>query len=648
MVLPTPMMPPRRPETTGSLPMPAPQIQSFCTSQLLFQNSYDSKSVDITVDMNTNNDDSDDNKDIDANNDDDIDDDIDTNSDSNINDEIKKNLAEIKKNKAEIQKVLKYLVETRGLQTRTLRKYGVGTTTHKFCNDQNQWQSSWCVTFPWILTQAQVDLQDELRHQPDNHTHKKNHSPQTSSPPPPPSSDTTTTSPSSADSLVTRRIKLRSVENKAWQRLDPPGGGWGFFGLHTVPPDATEVVITEGEYDAMAVWQATGRPAISLPNGCRSLPIEVLPLIEHFDKIYLWMDNDRPGKEGAEQFARKIGIERCYLVQPPLPGPKDANEALLQNMNLEEMIRNAQLTPHERISTFDELRQDVLDEIIYPDKYVGSPMKSLATLTKIMKGFRRGEMTVITGPTGSGKTTFLGQLSLDMAEQGVNMLWGSFEIKNTRLLHKLLQQFAREPLPSGDPSQLPKLEAIANRFQRLPLHFLKFHGGSDVDDVLDAMEYAVYVNDVEHIILDNMQFMISRSSTSRSSTFDKFDVQDMAIEKFRKFATEKNVHISLVVHPRKEQEASTLSMSSIYGSAKATQEADTVLILQYDGRRKWIDVKKNRFTGDLGHVSLYFDRQSNRYSEDASVQTKPTRVGSVGGGSPPSAYNKDHWNNSFR
>jgi twinkle protein len=82
-------------------------------------------------------------------------------------------------------------------------------------------------------------------------------------------------------------------------------------------------------------------------------------------------------------------------------------------------------------------------------------------------------------------------MSLDLAEQDVNVLWGSFEIKNTRLIHKLMQQFVREPLPTGDAAMVGNLEAIADRFAQLPLYFLKFHGGSDVDDVLDAMDYAV-------------------------------------------------------------------------------------------------------------------------------------------------------------
>jgi twinkle protein len=180
-----------------------------------------------------------------------------------------------------------------------------------------------------------------------------------------------------------------------------------------------------------------------------------------------------------------------------------------------------------------------------------------------------------------GKTTFLGQTSLDLVEQGINVLWGSFEIKNTRLMHKLLQQYMKDVLPVGlaekdlsveeRQNAMTALTSLADKFESLPMYFMKFHGGSDVDDVLDAseliyllsylpchschiynsplalsvisVEYAAYVHDVEHIILDNMQFMISRQSVEgKGSSFDKFDMQDIAIEKFRKFATEYNVH----------------------------------------------------------------------------------------------------------
>ena len=576
--------------------------------------------------------------------------------------------------------VLHYLIHKRGLEMRTLRKYGVGMAPYPFPNSSDgTWLQHECVTFSWIMSERDAQTQEDLRGAtyvpppltttptattsatptvaPDETSSNAPPSsefpaapipPNPTTPPPPPP-------PPSGERFITRRIKARSVSNKACQRLDPAGGAWGFFGYHTVPLDATEVILTEGEYDAMAVWQATGRPAISLPNGCRSLPVSALPLLERFEKVYLWMDNDGPGQEGAEIFAKKIGLERCYIVRPnaqncpnllvdsssgeALPAssfPKDANDALLQKCDLSRILDTSKLTPHEGILSFDDLRDEVLHEILYPDKYVGRPLPSLPAFTGIVKGLRRGELWVVTGPTGSGKTTMLTQLSLDLAEQGAHVLWGSFEIKNSRLIRKMMQQYSRESLPVTDQN---RLSGLADNFAQLPLHFLKFYGGTDVDDVLNAMEYAVYVNDCQHIILDNMQFMISRQNSN--STFDKFDVQDVAIEKFRKFATDRNVHITLVMHPRKQMDNSRLDLSSVYGSAKATQEADLVLILQDEGNRKFLDVRKNRFNGDLGTSPLFFDRKSGRYQEEPLINVpppsqsqanEPSRGGGGGGG----------------
>jgi twinkle protein len=93
----------------------------------------------------------------------------------------------------------------------------------------------------------------------------------------------------------------------------------------------------------------------------------------------------------------------------------------------------------------------------------------------------------------------------------------------------------------------------------------------------------------------------------------------VAIERFRRFASEKNIHVTLVVHPRKEDEGTRLGLSSIFGSAKATQEADLVLILQNDGEVKYLDVRKNRYDGELGIVPLSFSQHTSAFYEDPDL-----------------------------
>ncbi len=188
----------------------------------------------------------------------------------------------------------------------------------------------------------------------------------------------------------------------------------------------------------------------------------------------------------------------------------------------------------------------------------------------------------------------------------------------------MLQQFA-----GTDLTKQPELfDRWANKFEELPLYFLRYFGSTSVESVLDAMEYACYIYDVEHIVLDNLQFMLSGQSMSATGGFrygdTKFDLQDRAIEMFRAFATAKNVHITLVIHPRKEADGQKLGLASVFGGAKATQEADNVIIIQRgvedpetgnEITPRALEIKKNRFDGDTGRIPFTFDKEKRRIVE---------------------------------
>jgi twinkle protein len=63
------------------------------------------------------------------------------------------------------------------------------------------------------------------------------------------------------------------------------------------------------------------------------------------------------------------------------------------------------------------------------------------------------------------------------------------------------------------------------------------------------MSHAVYVHDISHVIIDNLQFMMGTSN--ENSSLDRYHRQDQIIGSFRRFATDNNVHVTLVIHPRK-------------------------------------------------------------------------------------------------
>ncbi|KAL1117057.1 hypothetical protein AAG570_004385 [Ranatra chinensis] len=376
----------------------------------------------------------------------------------------------------------------------------------------------------------------------------------------------------------------------------------------------TIVVCCPRDFLALAACQKLHHEVICLPHGQQSLPQELLPLFEPYKKLVLWFANDLASWNCVRMFAKKLNEKRCFLVRPQEKQPSP-QIALQEGYDLADIVEKAQPISHASITTFAELREDVLSEIFNVDKVSGVKWKRFPQLNSMLKGHRRGELTVLTGPTGSGKTTFISEYSLDLAIQGVTTLWGSFEIRNQRLARTMLQQYVMTPLEDN----LSMFNFWADSFQRLPLYFMTFHGQQSIEFVMEAVEHASYVHDIGHVIIDNVQFMLGMSVTE-TGFLDRFYRQDALIAAFRNFATLHNVHVTLVIHPRKEREGEQLTTNSIFGGAKASQEADNVLIIQQRTLqslkiRKFLQIAKNRFSGDLGIMPLDFDKASLSFSK---------------------------------
>lgn len=492
----------------------------------------------------------------------------------------------------------------------------------------------------------------------------------------------------SLGSCVVNRSKLRAVKDKSSMRFtNPIENVPGFFGWHLVGKDAEELIVTEGEIDAMTVYQETGVPAVSVPNGARSFQDALVVSAARFKRIVLWYDDDTAGHLGCEEVVRKLGPQRCFVVRPTLddlnaaamgkdakregPPPKDANDLLLGGYDLKELLSRkrspvlaapempvfglpqAAVAASSQASTalvdnmmsFKHLRNEVRKSFDGSEEFLnGKQFQSFPSLNGLLGGHRKGELTIVTGPTGAGKTTFLSQLSLDLCSQGVPTLWGSFEIKNVRLVQSLMQQFVfyesgakswredafREGFDLANPAQF---DHMADLFERLPMHYLKFFGSTDIHRVIQAMSQAVEEQGVEHIIIDNLQYMVAGSGYSAPTAYakssfglNKFETMERVLDEFRAFATNYKTHISLVIHPRKVPENEPISLDAIMGTAKATQEADNVIIIQRDlDFNKTIDVKKNRHNGNLGSFRIGFVPKGKCFSDNGLTNSVSKR-----------------------
>ncbi|KAF2352753.1 P-loop containing nucleoside triphosphate hydrolase [Trinorchestia longiramus] len=291
------------------------------------------------------------------------------------------------------------------------------------------------------------------------------------------------------------------------------------------------------------------------------------------------------------------------------------NETPLHQLQKHEiqarLLSRERLRPNASVLAVADLRDQIYHRLKHPCEVRGVPWRRFPDLQRLLLGHRPGEVTVLSGSTGAGKTTFLAEYSLDLTQQGVTTLWASLEVSKERLCEVLLQQYSGAPLPSDRTS----FDALWHAFRQLPLYFLDVHGQQPLDLIMEAIRESVLVRGVRHVVVDNLQFMVGCQSNSG----ERWQHQDMAMAAFRSFATQYNCHVTLIVHPRKLQAGETLTLQTIGGGARVTQEADNVLLLQVQGAnpvssRKAIEVVKNRYGGHLGIVPIKFQQESLTFS----------------------------------
>src|SRR5215471_16266491 len=103
------------------------------------------------------------------------------------------------------------------------------------------------------------------------------------------------------------------------------------FGWQAIDPEAREVLITEGEIDAMSAFDY-GWPALSVPFGGgkgdkqRWIESEFERLLR-FETIYLALDMDPEGDAAAEEIANRLGRHRCRRVMLPRKDPNECRQA---------------------------------------------------------------------------------------------------------------------------------------------------------------------------------------------------------------------------------------------------------------------------------------------------------------------------------
>ncbi len=411
-------------------------------------------------------------------------------------------------------------------------------------------------------------------------------------------------------------IKYRNINSQGGKYHREEGCPSVLFNLDNARKYPDSTILAEGEFDCMA-WDQVGFPnATSLPNGAGAFSEEWIDDLEGFGQIYLSYDMDEPGRRGVEGGADKLGRYRCLNILLPLKDANDCLRAGFGNQGMAEFLAKAKPFGSKLIkgpeAFFDEIRA-LHDGTLGND---GVPT-GWDNFDAYLGGFRPNELTVLTGETASGKTTWAANLGYRFAKKSHPVLIASFEMKPVPIIKKMIQMDRGRPF--GD---LPKheVEAAFRHISPLPLHFIDVYGEIGIPELRDAIYYSKRRYGVEIVVLDHLHFFLRYSGDQERQAIDQ------ALRDIKSWAMELDIHILLIVHPTKlTYDNKVVHLNDLKGSSGLKQIPDNVLSIWRPRDGSDLKSPQNEIilyilkvrddSGDEGKVILTFDKPSQSYGD---------------------------------
>jgi twinkle protein len=392
--------------------------------------------------------------------------------------------------------------------------------------------------------------------------------------------------------------------------------------------DSHYVIVCEGEEETM-VWHQSDLRAISVPNGAsrNNNNLDWLDAtIDLFDEkvIYLATDNDEPGRKLREDLARRFTAADIRIIEFP-ENEKDANDCLKRYGQdfITRLFENAKALPVTEISS----PADYLSTILSYHKD-GYPIGSLVGMSETDDhiSWNRGELGVVTGIPGSGKSTWLDYIFVRLAHLK-NWKFGVFSPENIAPLKitRMTEQLLGKPLSSMNQGEIEQGVSIINN------HFW-FYNVETLEDytltnLLRLAEMLVKRNGIDCLLLDPFNYI--ENDIDEDSSNEKIG---NLLRRLKKFAVKNNVLVVLVAHPRKMDKTSAgynvPRLYDISGSHHFFNVPDWGLAVHrsfQNGQKDPVEVHvqkiKWHFRGKLGRIEYEFDRESGQYSEDGNFKS---------------------------
>jgi twinkle protein len=376
--------------------------------------------------------------------------------------------------------------------------------------------------------------------------------------------------------------------------------------------------VGEGEEDAIAIKAmllsaSSAHDVVALPNGAALDKIvrSELDFFSGYSRVYLALDNDKPGKEAADQIADWLSPVTEVRLLEFAPDMKDPSQYLTEGRTREflSLFKKAKIYEPEGVVNGMDIDLESLLVPMPEGAYI--PYDGLQ---EKLHGIRKGEILTICAGTGIGKSTLIRELGYNLTTQGFSVAHVALEDQMNVTAQAMMALDMNIPLARFRLSPPPKSECQPSYDKLIAdgkTYFYKHFGGLNSETLLNKMYYYARSKECDYILLDHLSMAIS----STASNNERKDI-DTLMTKLAKMVVETGVGLIQVVHLKRKGDGTSyakggeVELSDLRGSAALEQLSWGVIAMERDQQGDDRDfsklrVLKNRtfgFTGLCDHL----------------------------------------------
>lgn len=418
-------------------------------------------------------------------------------------------------------------------------------------------------------------------------------------------------------------------KNKEWCMRDTKPI---LFGMSQCNMDNPVLIMTEGQIDSLSVVEAGYENAVSVPtgkNGFSWVPY-CWDWLQKFKTLIIFGDKEGDNITLLDDMTTRFHGLVKHVRLEDYKDCKDANDILRKygKEQVRKCIENAVPAEVKEIKDIIDVKRVNLADL---EKF----NTGIQSLNKIIGGFYMGQVILLTGERGKGKSTLASQFGTMAVKAGYNTFFYSGELMDWYFRNWLDMQVAgdrfinkiRNPYGTYDYSVDG---AVYSNIERWYAGKVKIYDNNIVredehEDLLGTIQKAITRYSCRVIFIDNLMTAIDDDIAS-----DLYRQQTAFVRKLTHIAKQFNVLIFLIAHPKKNQSGKyTFTNDDVAGSSNITNLVDVVLRYdapnheqEYDDETprpdRVLQVYKNRLTGKvkLDGIGLYYQESSKRISED--------------------------------